>query len=141
MKRVSDYAVLLLLLAPVCQAQDLRSEIRLGAGVDVVHKDGMAMASAAAGPFSFLLWGDNFGGALTYNFGRREGLNAGVGAILAARTDEDVGTHGNALLRASYCGRQVCVSFAHISHGSDLGIEKGKANDGLNFLYLEYRLR
>lgn len=129
-----------LLAAPISRAQDARSEVRLGAGADIVHKDGMAMASVAAGPFSFLFWSGNYGAALTYNFGARVGWNAGVGAIIARRTDEEVGTHPNALLRGSYCWEQLCLSLAHISHGGDLGIEKGKANDGLNFLYLEYRL-
>lgn len=123
------------------RAEDARSEVRLGAGADIVHKHGMAMGSAAAGPFSFLVWDKNFGGALTYNFGPRVGWNAGLGAIIARRTDEDVGTHPNALLRVSYCGEQLCLSYAHISHASGLGIAKGEANSGLNFLYLEYRLR
>lgn len=68
-------------------------------------------------------------------------MNAGIGAIAARRTDDDVGTHPNALLRGSYCGEQLCLSYAHISHGSSLGIARGKPNSGLNFVYLEYRLR
>jgi hypothetical protein len=33
------------------------------------------------------------------------------------------------------------LSFAHVSHGSAIGIEIDKPNSGLNFLFLEYRQR
>ena len=54
---------------------------------------------------------------------------------------DDIGTNLNLLFRLSYCGKRICASFAHISHGGALGIETDKANSGLNFLYLEYRYR
>lgn len=52
-----------------------------------------------------------------------------------------VGTRLNFLFRFSYCGKELCLSFAHISHGSALGISDDEPNSGLNFLLLEYRYR
>jgi len=117
--------------------------VRAGAGVDVVKKAGMPMASLSADAFSFLAWDNNlnFGAGLSYPFGRRKGWNGAVGGILVQRLDDDIGTHLNFLFRASYCGEAVCLSYAHISHGSGLGIQTEKANSGLNFVFLEYRLR
>ena len=114
---------------------------RIGGGVEVSHQDGMAMGSLALYPASLLVWEGNFGAGLTYPIGPRVGWSGGLGGILVHRKDEDVGTHLNFLFRLSYCGRKVCASFAHISHGAALGIETDKANSGLNFLYLEYRFR
>ena len=99
------------------------------------------MASLALYPASILAWEDNWGIGLTYPIGPRVGWSGAVGGIYVDRTDEDLGTRLNFLLRVSYCGEKVCASFAHISHGDALGIEKDKANSGLNFLYLEYRYR
>ena len=120
-------------------AEERALEVRLGAGVDIVHRDGMGMASASAGPFSLLAWSGNYGAALSYSLGPRVGWNAAVGFIVARRTGESLGTRANALLRGSYCGERLCLSFAHMSHGADLGIATEKHNDGLNFLYLELR--
>ena len=114
---------------------------RIGAGLDVAHQAGMPMASVALYPASFLAWEDNWGVGLTYPIGPRVGWSGAVGGIYVHRTDDDVGTNLNLLLRVSYCGQKVCASFAHISHGAALGIETDKANSGLNFLYLEYRYR
>ena len=114
---------------------------RIGAGLDVVHQAGMPMASVALYPASVLVWEDNWGVGLTYPIGPRVGWSGGVGGIYVHREDDDVGTHLNLLFRLSYCGQEVCASFAHISHGGALGIETDKANSGLNFLYLEYRYR
>jgi hypothetical protein len=43
-------------------------------------------------------------------------------------------------IRGGYCGERLCLSFAHLSHGAQLGIQGDAANFGLNFLFLEYRL-
>ncbi|HEX5477743.1 MAG TPA: hypothetical protein VFX09_07800 [Burkholderiales bacterium] len=115
-------------------------ELRAGLGADVLLKGGMAMGSLSAGPFSALAWDNhNYGLGLSYRFGDPVGWNAGVGGILVRHLDEDVGTRLNLLLRGSYCGRRLCFSYAHISHGAGLGIEPRKANSGLNFLFLEFR--
>jgi hypothetical protein len=114
---------------------------RIGAGIDVIHNQGQPMLSVALYPASFLVWDHNFGVGLTYPIGGRVGWNAGLGAILTRREDDDVGTRLNLLGRVSYCGEKLCLSFAHISHGSALGIRDDAANSGLNFLYLEYRYR
>ena len=131
-------AIALLCLAPgSCSAEP---ELRIGAGMDVIHKAGMAMVSAALGPFSLYAWHHhNYGASLAYRFGARVGWNAAAGGILVRRTDDDLGTHLNLLLRGSYCGKALCLSYAHISHASGLGIERGKANSGLNFVFIEYR--
>jgi hypothetical protein len=100
-------------------------EIRIGAGVDVVHRAGMPVVSATLG--------------LAYGFGGSTGWRAGIGVLLARRADEDLGTRLNILLRAGYCAKQLCLSYAHLSHGSGLGIRRERANSGLNFLFLEYR--
>jgi hypothetical protein len=114
---------------------------RIGAGADVVHQDGMVMASVALYPASVLVWEENWGIGLTYPIGPRVGWSGAVGGIYVERTDEDLGTRLNLLFRVSYCGEKLCASFAHLSHGAAIGIEKDKANSGLNFLYLEYRYR
>lgn len=106
----------------------------------MIHKAGMAMGSLALGPFSFYVWDHhNYGASLAYRFGARVGWNAAAGGILVRRTDDDLGTHLNVLLRGSYCGQKLCLSYAHMSHASGLGIERHEANSGLNFVFLEYR--
>jgi hypothetical protein len=114
---------------------------RIGAGIDLIHEQGMPMVSAALYPASFLLWDHNFGVGLTYPVGPRVGWNAGLGGVLVRREDGNVGTRLNLLGRLSYCGEKLCLSYAHISHGSALGIRNNDANSGLNFLFLEYRYR
>jgi hypothetical protein len=122
-------------------ARDWFKDGRVGAGVDVIHQAGMPVVSVALYPASILVWEDNGGVALTYPIGPRVGWSGAVGAMVVAETDDDLGTHLNLLLRLSYCGQKLCLSFAHISHGGAIGIETDKANSGLNFLYLEYRYR
>ena len=114
---------------------------RVGTGVDVVHQQGMPMLSVELSPLTLLAWETNSGIGLTYPIGPSVGWNAAVGGIVVRREDEDVGTRLNLLARLSYCGKDVCLSFAHISHGSAIGIRQDAANSGLNFLYLEYRQR
>jgi hypothetical protein len=86
-----------------------------------------------------VVWEDNWGVGLTFPIGPRVGWSGAVGGIYVHRTDDDVGTNLNFLFRVSYCGERLCASFAHVSRGNALGVETGKANSGLNFLYLEYR--
>ncbi len=64
-----------------------------------------------------------------------------MGGIAVRHVDDDLGMHLNFLLGASYCREIFCLSYAHISHGALLGIERDAANSGLNFLFLEHRLR
>jgi hypothetical protein len=138
MSNVSRIAITLLCLAPGFSHAE--PELRIGAGIDVIHKSGMAMGTVALGPFSFYAWDhNNYGAALAYGFGPRVGWNAAVGGILVRRTDDDLGTHLNLLLRGSYCWQKLCLSYAHMSHASGLGIERQKANSGLNFVFIEYR--
>lgn len=135
-------AVLLAAAPHAASAQGQPRGLRVGAGVDVLHEPGMAMLSLAADPFLLLAWDRlDLGLGASYRFGDLEGWSASAGGIAVRRRDADLGTHLNFLLGASYCGRAVCLSFAHISHGAVLGIERGAANSGLNFVYLEYRLR
>lgn len=116
------------------------ADLRVGAGVDVVHKQSMAVASLRYGAVTALAWdNDNYGAGLTYEVGPMRGWEAGIGAFLAARTDGNLGTQLNALVRLAYCHGHVCLSGIHISHGSTFGIERDKANSGLNFLLLEFR--
>lgn len=141
-----DYArlkkTLLLLLLALFSAGAFGGprEVRIGAGADVYNDAGMLMGSFDYRPASLLVWEGNFGAGLSYNFGPDEGWNAGIGGILVGDTDELTGTHLNALLRVSYCGSRLCLSFSHISHGSRFGIYEDKPNRGLNFLYVEYRV-
>jgi hypothetical protein len=117
-------------------------DLRVGGGLDVIHKRGAVMAEVTYQPVSFYAWdNDNFGVGLTYRFGGPKGFSLAAGGIAVYRTDETVGTHLNFLGRLSYCGEKLCASFAHISHGRVFGFDKGSPNSGLNFLYLEYRLR
>jgi hypothetical protein len=130
--------------AQPCGAQDGSRELRLGGGWDVRHKPGMVMGSLAMDPFSLFVWDEhlNFGLGLSHRFGSRTtGWSASLGGIAVRRTDEDLGTHLNFLLEASHCGEALCLSYAHLSHGALLGIERGASNSGLNFVFLEYRLR
>ncbi len=125
-----------------CSAQETssRSDTRIGVGTDVVHRRYTAMGAVKYGPLTAYVWERNLGLGATFEMGRKVGWNAGVGAILVAKVDDTVGTHLNFLLRASYCLTKVCLSAAHISHGTDLGILPNRENDGFNFVYLEYRL-
>jgi hypothetical protein len=116
-------------------------EGRIGAGLDVIHESGMPMASLSLYPVSVYAWSHNFGVGATFEMGKRVGWNAGVGGIVVRHVDDDLGTNLNFLLRASYCGQKVCLSFAHISHGGVIGIREDANNYGLNFLYLEYRYK
>jgi len=126
--------------SPALHAAD--PDLRVGAGLDVIHKRGAFVATVTYQPVSFYAWdNDNFGVGLTYRFGGPKGWSFGAGGIAVYRTDGDIGTQLNFLGRLSYCGEKLCASFAHISHGKIFGFDKGSANSGLNFLYLEYRLR
>ena len=53
----------------------------------------------------------------------------------------DVKSASQPLFNASYCGKEMCLTFSHVSHGAAIGIETDKPNSGLNFLLLEYRFR
>jgi hypothetical protein len=141
MRRALTAAAAFLLASGTLHAREWFKDGRIGAGVDVAHQAGMPMASVALYPASLMVWEDNWGVGLTYPIGPRVGWSGGVGGIYVHRTDDDLGTNLNLLFRVSYCGENVCASFAHISHGAALGIETEKANSGLNFLYLEYRYR
>lgn len=117
-------------------------EGRIGAGADVIHDKGMPMAIVTLAPASVLLWSHNAGFALAYPFGRRQGLNGSAGGIVASNLNEDIGTHLNFYLTASYCGSRACLSFAHISHGRGVfNIRQDAPNHGVNFLFVEYRYR
>jgi hypothetical protein len=116
-------------------------ERRIGTGVDVVHQQGMPMASVVLAPLEILVWEHNAGVGLTYPIRTGRGWNASVGGIGVQREDGEVGTRLNFLFRLGYCGKELCLSFAHISHGAGLGIRESEPNSGLNFLFLEYRYR
>jgi hypothetical protein len=117
-------------------------DVRVGAGLDVIHRRGAVMGALTVRPFSLFAWdNDNFGVGATIPIGGPSGLSAGAGGIVVYRTDGVIGTHLNFLGRVSYCGERVCLSFAHVSHGRVFGFDKGQANSGLNFVFLEYRLR
>jgi len=113
--------------------------VRLGAGAEFLYRSGTATASLKFRALNALFWGDNGGLGLTADFGHRVGWNGGFGGLLAAHTEEALGTPLNFLLRGSYCGRQLCLSLVHLSHGALFGIARDKSNQGLNFLLLEYR--
>lgn len=116
-------------------------EVRVGAGADVVHKQGMGVGIVKVGPVEALLWEHNAGIGATYDVGNTNGWQAGLGGIYTKNVDEDVGTHANFLLRGSYCMKGWgCFSARHISHGAFLGIAKDRANSGLNFITWEARL-
>jgi hypothetical protein len=99
----------------------------------------MAVAALRYGPASAFLWHHNYALALTYDLQPREGWEAGLGGVLVGRTEENVGTHLNGIVRLGYCLKRYCISGMHISHGSTFGIARDKPNSGLNFLLLEFR--
>ncbi len=121
------------------QAAGGELDLRAGAGVDIIHAQGMAVASLKAGPLTMFAYDEIVGVGLTKDFGRREGWNSGLGALVVTDKSAEVGTHLNFLLRLSYCHRHACLSYAHISHGEGVGIARDRPNAGLNFLFLEYR--
>jgi hypothetical protein len=132
--------LVLMLVAFPCLAQERTHDVRLGVGADVLHERGMAMASLSMDAFTLLAWHENFGAGVSYRLGSRDGWYGSLGGIAVRHTNQDLGTHLNFLLRAGYCGERLCLSFAHLSHGAQLGIQRDAANSGLNFLFLEYRL-
>jgi hypothetical protein len=104
------------------------------------------MLSASASFASLLAWrrsstGDNFGVGLAFPLGKPDGFNFGLGGFAVYKTDELLGTHLNFLARASYCRKTFCLSAVHLSHGRVFGLDKEAANAGLNFVFLEYRLK
>ena len=115
---------------------------RIGAGIDVIHEKGMAVANVSLYPASLYVWEKNYGVALAYPIGKPQGLNAELGGILVRNLDENIGTNGNFFARLSWCWTRACLSFAHISHGAGIfKIRDNEANKGLNFLFLEYKYR
>lgn len=137
---VAFIAAAVLFAAPAARAAE--PDLRVGAGLDVIHRRGAVIAAVTLQPVSFYAWdNDNFGVGLTYRFGGPKGLSFGAGGIAVYSTDETVGTRLNFLGKLSYCGEKLCASFAHVSHGRIFGLATHEANSGLNFLYLEYRLR
>ena len=141
--------VLLCLASAAAHGADLGAlfaDKRVGAGVDVVHDRGAPVLSASAGFASLLAWrrhssGNNFGVGLAFPIGNPEGFNFGLGGMLIDKTDDLIGTHLNFLARASYCRKTFCLSAVHLSHGRIFGLDKEAANGGLNFVFLEYRLK
>lgn len=115
------------------------ADLRVGAGVDVAHKQGTVVGALRYGPASAFLWHDNYALALTYELEPRKGWQAGLGVFVVGRTDEHVGTHLNGVIRLGYCFGRFCISGLHVSHGSTVGIARDKPNSGLNFLMLEVR--
>jgi hypothetical protein len=139
-------SVAFIIAAALCAASSAARaadpDLRVGAGLDLIHRRGAFVAAVTYQPVSVYAWdNDNFGVGLTYRFGGPKGLSFNAGGIAVYRTDEVVGTHLNFLGRLSYCGERLCASFAHVSHGRIFGFDKGSPNSGLNFLYVEYRLR
>lgn len=116
-------------------------EVRVGGGVDIVHQPGMEVVTVKLDAMEVLYWEKNFGIGAAYDVGNTVGWQAGLGGIYVAKTDDDVGTRANFLLRGSYCWVRTCLSVRHISHGSSLGIARDRPNSGLNFIALEYRFR
>jgi hypothetical protein len=115
---------------------------RIGAGIDVIHEKGMAVANVSLYPASLYVWEKNYAMALAYPVGKPLRLNAEFGGILVKNLDSNIGTHGNFFARISWCWTKACLSFAHISHGAGLfNIRDNEANKGLNFLFLEYKYR
>ena len=137
--------VLILLFSSAAQAFSCCSNFgqgRLGLGADVIHEKGMAMGSVSLYPASLYVWERNYGIALAYPIGQPRGINAEFGGILVRNVDETLGTNGNFFMRASWCGKRFCLSFAHISHGGGIfGIREDAGNKGLNFLFLEFKYR
>lgn len=140
-------AVAVLTLFFSCSAQALNccsnfGQGRIGAGIDVIHEKGTAMANVSLYPASLYVWERNYGLALAYPVGRPRGINGEFGGILVRNLDENVGTNGNFFTRVGWCWSKACLSFAHISHGAGIfRIRDNEANKGLNFLFLEYRYR
>ena len=115
---------------------------RIGAGIDVIHEKGMAVANISLYPASLYVWERNYGVVLAYPIGNPRRLNAEFGGILVRNIDENTGTHGNFFTRVSWCWTKACLSFAHVSHGARVfGIREELDNKGLNFLFLEYKYR
>jgi len=138
-------AVLTLLFSSAAHAFSCCSNFgqgRIGAGADVIHEKGMAVANISLYPASLYVWERNYGVALAYPIGQPRGINAEFGGILVRNVDETLGTNGNFFTRVSWCGKHACLSFAHISHGGGVfGIREDAGNKGLNFLFLEYKYR
>lgn len=135
------WARLALLLVPLAQAVCAGElETRAGAGADVVKQKAMVALSLKAGPLLALAWESGNGGlGATYDIGQATGWRAELGGFYARRGDEDLGTRLNFLLRGGYCWRRLCAMYSRLSHGAGLGIERHRANSGLNFLMLELR--
>jgi hypothetical protein len=142
---MKPFALALALLLPfACAAADglIKRDFRVGLGGEFIHERWTGAMTVKYGAAQGFFWHNNHGLGLTWDFGelKRRGFNAGVGGVVIRETNGSVGTHLNFLFRGSYCRTRWCLSVAHISHGSDLGIRQDKENDGLNFLFLEYRL-
>lgn len=117
------------------------SEVRVGAGFDVIHKPGTEFVVIKYGPAEAIIWSGNYGLGATYDVGPAVGWQAGFGGVYVADTDDKVGTHNNFLLRGGRCTRDWgCFSIRHISHGKKLGIARDRPNAGLNFVMWEYVL-
>lgn len=133
----------LLCLLPACAVADneLIGDLRVGAGADILHEQGLAMASVSLYPATVMAWHDNYAVALAWPFGKRKGWNGNVGLLYLDHKMRGLGTNLNLVAQISYCGGRFCLSGAHISHAAGIGIEKDKPNSGLNFVFLEVRLR
>jgi hypothetical protein len=138
-------AVLILLFGNAAHALNCCSnfgQVRIGVGSDVIHDKGMPAAILTLAPVSVVAWSHNAGVALAYPFGQRVGFGGSLGGILVRNLNDDVGTHLNFYVSASYCRTRWCLEFAHISHGAGIfKIREDAANHGINFLFLEYRYR
>src|SRR5258706_2936221 len=126
-RSVAFLAAAVLCAAPAARAAE--PDLRVGAGLDVIHKRGAVVAAVTYQPVSFYAWdNDNFGVGLTYRFGGPKGFSVNTGGIAGYRTDGVIGTHLNFLGRLSYCGGKRVASFAPGSHCTILGFDRRSAN-------------
>ena len=116
---------------------------RIGAGIDVIHEKGMAVANVSLYPASLYVWRTELRrGARLPDRQPARASTPRFGGILVRNLDENVGTNANFFTRLSWCWTKACLSFAHISHGAGIfKIRDNEANKGLNFLFLEYKLQ
>lgn len=111
-------------------------ETLIGAGVDVIHRPGLATVTVYRNPIVAIWWRGTVGLGAVYELSSGP-IRASIGALYLSDTSPGVGTRENLLFRLGYCWKPACVTINHISHAAVLGYRPDRSNSGNNFLTVE----
>lgn len=118
------------------------ADVSIGFGKEIrhEHQEIQQEYTIAYDAVRLMRWNDNYAVGIVPMLHIGNNSNIGLGVVQVHNLEPAMGTHPNWLIEGSICGKNICLVLEHISHGAYFGIEKYKANAGLNFLNIRYNL-